>query len=94
MPIKKLELFSLKHKSTPGRPLLLHDEPIFKNDKIVGYTTSSNYSFYYKKNICLAYVNGEIEENDELFLEVEGKKYAIYMEKKPLHDPYSKLMRN
>ena len=41
-PIKnKLELFSLT-KSQPGKPLLMHDEPTFYKDKIVGYTTSSN----------------------------------------------------
>ena len=31
--------------------ILMHDEPIFLNDKIIGYSTSSNYSFNYKKNI-------------------------------------------
>ena len=53
---QKLELFSLRNNFNPGKPLMLHDEPIFFKDKIVGYTTSSNYSFCYKKNICLAYV--------------------------------------
>ena len=94
-PLKnKLELFSLKNKFKPGMPLLLHDEPIFKNDKIIGYTTSSNYSFCYKKNICLGYVQEEITDNDNFFIEVEGKKYSLILEKKPLHDPSSKLMRS
>ena len=48
---RKLVLF-LKNNFKPGAPLLLHDEPIFKDGKIVGYTTSSNFSFYYKKNIA------------------------------------------
>ncbi len=74
--------------------MLIHDEPIFKEDKIVGYTTSSNFSFYYKKNICLAYVKSEVKEGDELFIEVEGKRYALNLEKKPLHDPTSILMRS
>ena len=94
-PIKnKLELFSLKNNFKPGKPLLLHDEPIFKNDEIIGYTTSSNFSFCYKKNICLAYVNSEINDNQDFFIEVEGKKYPLYLEKKPLHDPTSKMMRS
>ena len=90
----KLELFSLKNNFKPGKPLLLHDEPIFKNDEIIGYTTSSNFSFCYKKNICLAYVNSEINDNQDFFIEVEGKKYPLYLEKKPLHDPTSKMMRS
>ncbi len=93
-PLKRtLQLFSLKKHFLPGKPLLLHDEPIFFKDKIIGSTTSSNYSFYYKKNILLAYViNGT--ENQDLHLEVEGKKYPIYLEKDPLHDPKSLMMRN
>ena len=90
----KLELFSLKNRSNPGEPLLLHDEPIFnKENNIVGYTTSANFSFCYNKNICLAYIKGEIV-NEDLFIEVEGKKYALLLEKNPLHDPTSKLMRS
>ena len=94
-PLKyKLELFSLKNKFKPGSPLLLHDEPLFEGDKIVGYTTSSNYSFCYKKNICLGYVQIAFNDNNDLFVEVEGKRYALNLEKKPIHDPRSRLMRS
>ena len=92
--LNRLELFSLKNQFKQGKPLLLHDEPIFKNDKIVGYTTSSNYSFCYKKNICLAYIKNEVKDNDRLFIEVEGRKYALNLEKQPIHDPRSILMRS
>ena len=90
----KLELFSLRNKSKPGKPLLLHDEPIFKDNEIVGYTTSSNFSFYYNKNICLAYVKSEIQDSEDLFIEVEGERYSLHLEKNALHDPTSKLMRS
>ena len=90
---KKLELFSLKNKFQPGNPLLLHDEPIFKNEKIVGYTTSSNFSFCYNKNVCLAYINEINIENNDFYIEVEGKKYSLQLEKSPLHDPQSAFMR-
>ena len=91
---KKLELFSLKNSFEPGEPLLLHDEPIFnKENKIVGYTTSSNFSFCYNKNICLAFINIETD-CENLYLEVEGTRHALNFEKEPLHDPTSRLMRN
>ena len=78
----------------PGKPLLLQDEPIFYNGKIVGCTTSSNYSFCYKKNICLAYVNGDLKNYEGLTLEVEGEKYELNHEKFALHDPQSINLRN
>ena len=91
---KKLELFSLKNHKKPGAPLLMHDEPIFLKDKIVGYSTSSNYSFIYKKNIFLAYVKADIDLSERLFIEVEEKKYDIILEKNCLHDPKSLILRN
>ena len=90
---KKLDLFSLKEKFNPGKPFLMHDEPIYFKNKLVGSTTSSNYSFYYKKNVCLAYVQNEISK-DKLYIEVEGKRYLLKHEKEALHDPSSALMRN
>ena len=73
---------------------MLQDEPIYQRDKIVGYTTSSNYSFCYKKNICLGYVRAVNNDGNDLFIEIEGQKYALNLEKKPIHDPSSTLMRS
>ena len=44
---------------------------IYKN-KLVGSTTSSNYSFCYKKNICLAYVQNELAK-ERFHIEVKEK---------------------
>ena len=90
---RKLELFSLKKDFIPGKPLVLHDEPIFNNSKIIGYTTSANYSFCYKKNLCLGYIENNLSNYENLYLEVEGKKYALSLEKYPIHDPDSKALR-
>jgi len=48
-PSKKMMMFILKN-SKPGFPLLVHEEPIYLEDKIVGRTTSGNYSFCFNKN--------------------------------------------
>ncbi len=91
---KKLELFSIKKRNLkPGNPLMLHDEPIYLKNNIVGSTTSANFSFCYNKNICLAYVNSETTK-EKLSIEVEGKKYRLEHEEKPLHDANTTLMRN
>ena len=91
---KRLELFSLKNCKIPGKPLLMHDEPIFFNERIVGYSTSSNYSFNYKKNIFLAYVKADIDITKNLTIEIEGKKYLLNYEAECLHDPKGKSLRN
>jgi len=51
---KKMVMLTLKN-SQPGSPLLLHDEPIYCEGKIVGRTTSGNYSFNYKKKLFKSY---------------------------------------
>ncbi len=87
---KKLTSFVLNN-SKPGSPLLLHDEPIYYNNKIIGETTSSNYSFCYDKNIIFGYINAEIDTNNlnggKLEVEVAKNKYEISILSKPLHDP-------
>ncbi|WP_440644152.1 FAD-dependent oxidoreductase, partial [Candidatus Pelagibacter sp. HIMB123] len=47
---KRMMMFTLKD-SKPGQPLLLHEEPIYLDDKIIGRTTSGNYSFCFDKNL-------------------------------------------
>ena len=75
-------------ESKPGEPLLLHEEPIYLDDKIIGKTTSGNYSFNFKKNLTFGYIkndysNEELQSKD-LFVEVEKKKYPIDLITKPL----------
>ncbi len=76
--------------SKPGEPLLLHDEPIYKNEEIIGRTTSGNYSFNYNKNLAFGYINIDLPLEDlleeNLFIEVEKKKYPASIILKPLNN--------
>ncbi len=94
---KKMVMLALKN-SNPGSPLLLHDEPIYCEGKIVGRTTSGNYSFNYKKNMSFGYIN-MISEKTELakktfFVEVEKKQYEAVLLTQPLHDPGNKIIKS
>jgi len=90
---KKLITLSLKD-SKPGFPLLLHDEPIYCNKKIIGRTTSGNYSFNYKKNITFGYINLDLIEEDKIIeVEVEKKMYEALIEPTALHDPHNKILK-
>jgi 4-methylaminobutanoate oxidase (formaldehyde-forming) len=86
---KRFIMLSLKECSA-GQPLLLHEEPIYLDDEIIGRTTSGNYSFNYKKNLSFGYINSRYcsEElmNKNLYIEVAKKKYQAVVEVTPLKD--------
>ncbi len=93
-PKKKLVIISLKDNK-PGFPLLLHDEPILFGGKIIGRTTSGNYSFNFKKNMAFGYINTDQKiDSENLEIEVEKIKYKAIIERKPLHDPDNKIIKN
>ncbi len=84
---RKFAMFVLKNNE-PGKPLLLHDEPIYKDDKIVGRTTSGNYSFNFKKNLAFGYINNDFSDdellNGKISIEIEKIKYPAEIIFKPL----------
>ena len=57
---KKLVMFTI-NDAEPGNPLALHDEPIFLENKIVGESTSGNYSFFYDKSMVFGYVTSKVD---------------------------------
>ena len=74
--------------STPGQPLLLHEEPIYLENEIIGKTTSGNYSFNYDKNLSFGYINSKLTNEElfsrDLYIEIEKKKYKAQILLKPL----------
>ena len=84
---KRFAMFVLK-ENKPGEPLILHDEPIYFEDKIIGRTTSGNYSFNYKKNLAFGYIRNEYSENNllngKIYIEIEKNKYSAELILKPL----------
>ena len=85
---KRMMMFTLKD-SKPGHPLLLHEEPIYLEDKIIGRTTSGNFSFCFDKNLSFGYVNSgntiDTLKDKNLFIEVEKIKYPAEVLLKPLN---------
>ena len=82
-------MFTLE-KSEPGKPLLLHEEPIYLDGTIVGITTSGNYSFNFNKNMSFGYINNYHLLNDlknkTFDIEVANKKSKANLELKALHN--------
>ena len=74
--------------TTLGKPLLLYEEPIYLDEKIIGKTTSGNYSFNYNKNLSFGYINSELTNEElidkNLFIEIEKTKYKAQLLLEPL----------
>jgi len=91
---KRFIMLSLK-ESSPGKPLLLHDEPIYLDNEIIGRTTSGNYSFNYNKNLSFGYIEKNLTNNElqdkNLFIEVAKIKYPAFIEINPLKDKSIRL---
>ena len=72
----------------PGSPLLLHEEPIYLEEDVIGKTTSGNFSFNYNKNLSFGYIKSELTNEEiskkKLYIEVEKKKYTAELQLKPL----------
>ena len=82
--------------SNPGMPLLLHEEPIYLKDKIIGRTTSGNYSFNYKKNLSFGYVKSKYSNEElakmDVYIEVAKKKYPVTVEINSLKDKKARFL--
>ena len=74
---------------------MLHDEPIYLNDKIIGRTTSGNYSFNYEKNLSFGYITSDFSNEEltdkDLYVEVAKQKYPANIELRPLKDKKARL---
>ena len=61
---------------------------IYIDNKIIGRSTSGNYSFNFKKNLVFGYINNDLSNGElqlkDLFIEVEKKKYPIAIQLHPL----------
>ena len=94
-PLEKQLVMLTLDKSNPGKPLLLHDEPIYFENKIVGETTSGNYSFNYNKNLRFGYISSDLKVEDiakkKIEVEIEKIKYAASLLLKHLKNPKIKL---
>ena len=96
---KKLVYLTLSKEESPGNPLMLHEEPIYMDGKIVGKTSSGQYSFNYKKSISMGHItlddNFRVNEiKDRKFeIEVAKKRYEAHINIKPLHDPKNILIK-
>jgi len=92
---RRFVILSLKDSSS-GHPLLLHEEPIYLDNEIIGRTTSGNYSFNYKKNLSFGYINSKYTNEEleqmNLYIEVAKEKHLAMVETTPLKDKQARYL--
>lgn len=78
-----------------GQPLLLHDEPVLEEDRIVGFTTSGGYGPRTGRHLALACVTASTVPKSarKLRVEVAGNTYNARVLSEAVFDPKGKRMR-
>lgn len=80
-------------------PLMYHNEPIYREGKLVGYTTSAMYGHTLGASVALGYVSNEEGINADFIksgryeIEIAGKRYAAQVSLRPLYDPTSEQVK-
>ena len=92
--IKKMLQFKLNEQSK----IIYHNEPVLRDNKIVGYLTSGNFGHTLGGCIGLGYVDSKNLSNEEILsfdysIDVAGEIVTAEASLKPMYDPKSERVR-
>ncbi|WP_346778659.1 glycine cleavage T C-terminal barrel domain-containing protein [Burkholderia sp. Ac-20353] len=69
-------------------------EPIWRDDKVVGFTTSGGYGHTTGKSLAMGYVDADaIDRHSTFEIHVLGEKRAAKLLKEPPYDPEGLRLR-
>ena len=80
-------------------PILLHDEPIFRDGELVGMTTSGSFGYSLGRSVGMGYVNmpeGVDKawfENAEYDIELSGELFAAKASIRSFFDPANERIK-
>ncbi len=83
----------LQFEAARARPLLLHDEPVYRDGVLVGHTTSGGRGFRTGRSLCFAYVQCDpVAPHGALFagdyeIDVAGERFPLRALRHPVYDP-------
>ena len=92
-------VIALKEATQKEGPFLMHNEPIWLGDEIVGFVTSGAWGFRVNRALGIASlhrdegVTREWIESNEFEVEIALKRYPIDVQLSPFYDPKGLLMR-
>jgi dimethylglycine dehydrogenase len=78
-----------------GTPVdVIGDEPIWHDNKVVGWITSGGYAHWAKQSVALGYLPREVADAESGFeIEIIGERYPALVQHEPLFDPQGERMR-
>ena len=75
-------------------PLLLHDEPVYCDGRLVGRTTSGGLGFRTNKALSMAYIDsGKIDHHRDFEIKIAGVRLPAKTLQRAPYDPAGKRMR-
>jgi dimethylglycine dehydrogenase len=95
----KRRLVTLVVEPDPEAPAdVIGDEPIWHDDRVVGWVTSGGYGHHVKESIALGYVPAELATPDgsngkNFEIEIIGRRRPARLQPEPLFDPQGLRMR-
>jgi dimethylglycine dehydrogenase len=73
---------------------VIGDEPIWHNNKAVGWVTSGGYAHWSKQSVALGYLPCSLAGVEDGFeIEIIGQRYPARVQRQPLFDPQGERMR-
>ncbi len=70
------------------------DEPIFRDDKVVGWVTSGGYAHHVGKSVAMGYIESDaLDADGEYGVEIIGEVRSARVQSEPLFDPKAERMR-
>jgi 4-methylaminobutanoate oxidase (formaldehyde-forming) len=88
----------VQFRLTDPQPLLLHNEAILREGKIVGTVTSGNYGHHLGSAIGLGYVPCQGESTEDVLgshyeIEIAGERFEAEASLEPMYDPKAERVR-
>ncbi|KAJ6017678.1 NAD dehydrogenase [Penicillium sp. IBT 35674x] len=75
-----------------GRSMVLGKEPVFFNDKAVGYVTTAAFGYTVRKPIAYAWLPSNVSEGQGVDIEYFGRRIKATVAAEPLYDPNSRRL--
>jgi 4-methylaminobutanoate oxidase (formaldehyde-forming) len=82
-------------------PILLHDEPIWRNGEIAGRTTSGAYGHFVGASVALGYLENvpllswqDWIDRGSYEIEIAGTRHSATVSRQSFHDPQNRRIRS
>lgn len=85
------KVVSLLFDDTNVNPL--GHEPVYKDEKIIGTTSSCAYGYRVAKPVALAHVSSQLQDNDRVQIDLAGTRYGASVCIGPVYDPKGQRMK-